>query len=104
VKLSTPCLICGRLTRSGPRCRAHTLSTWPKSNDYGSDWRRVRDAYIAQHRMCEWPGCLRLADEVDHVISIRKDPSRRLDPSNLRSLCLHHHRGVTARASNRKGR
>lgn len=95
-----PCLICG-LPARGSRCPAHARpSRWPESDAYGSDWRKVRDRYIAEHPTCAWPGCGQPAEEVDHITPIRVDPSRRLDPTNLRSLCAHHHRGVTARASN----
>jgi 5-methylcytosine-specific restriction endonuclease McrA len=100
-RLSVPCLVCGSPTRCGSRCPAHARpSRWPKSGAYDHAWRRLRDSFIAEHPRCEWPGCSSPADEVDHVVSVRVDPSRRLDPTNLRSLCRPHHRAVTARASN----
>jgi 5-methylcytosine-specific restriction enzyme A len=90
---------CPGKTLGGPRCQAHTVSRWAPtpSGSYGSNWRRVRGAYIAEHRTCEWPGCTSPAVEVDHIIRVRVDPSRRLDPTNLRALCLHHHRSRSAR-------
>jgi 5-methylcytosine-specific restriction endonuclease McrA len=81
----------------GARCPVHRTSRWTPSNDYGSDWRRLRDAYIREHRGCEWPGCHAPSAEVDHVARVKVDPSRRLDPTNLRALCLHHHRSRTGR-------
>jgi len=69
---------------------------------YDSAWTKVRNAFIRDHPSCQWPGCGARADEVDHVVPVRVDPSRRLDVTNLRSLCLHHHRSVSARASNRR--
>jgi 5-methylcytosine-specific restriction enzyme A len=95
---------CPERTWYGSRCPAHTRSRWPDSGDtYRGGWRKLRDAYIREHPTCQWPGCGAQADEVDHVVPVRVDPSRRLDASNLRSLCLHHHRSITARASNGKG-
>jgi 5-methylcytosine-specific restriction endonuclease McrA len=73
------------------------VSRWEPSGDYGADWREVRDAYIGQHPICEWPGCAVASHEVDHIIRVKVDPSRRLDPENLRALCLHHHRSRTGR-------
>jgi 5-methylcytosine-specific restriction enzyme A len=81
----------------GARCPAHRRSRWAPSTGYGWDWRRVRDAYIREHPTCEWPGCSALAEEVDHIIRVKVDPSLRLDPTNLRALCLRHHRSRTGR-------
>ena len=103
-----PCLGPGpfHLSEPGqPRCAVHAKSKWPKSGGiYDTAWRRLRNAYIAQHRFCEARNCLLAAAEVDHIVSVGEDPSRRLDPTNLQSLCLHHHRAKTARASNRRDR
>jgi 5-methylcytosine-specific restriction endonuclease McrA len=88
---------CPRKALGGVRCPAHRRSRWIPASGYGSDWRQVRNAYIRQHPQCDWPGCPRPADEVDHVVSVRVDPSRRLDPTNLRALCLKHHRSRTGR-------
>jgi 5-methylcytosine-specific restriction protein A len=103
-----PCIVvgCPRLSiRGKPRCSVHASSKWPKSGStYDSAWRRLRNTYIAQHPQCEWAGCHERSDEVDHIVSVRTDSSRRLDPTNLQALCLHHHRAKTARASNRRDR
>jgi 5-methylcytosine-specific restriction endonuclease McrA len=36
--------------------------------------------------------------EVDHIVEVRVDPSRRLDPLNLRALCGRCHRQRTGRS------
>lgn len=41
--------------------------------------------------MCERMGKLIVANVVDHIVPVRVDPTRRLDPSNLQSLCTSHH-------------
>jgi 5-methylcytosine-specific restriction enzyme A len=103
-----PCIVagCHRLSiRGESRCPNHAKSKWPKrAGIYDSAWRRLRNSYIATHRYCQARNCLLPAAEVDHIVSVRDDPSRRLDPTNLQSLCLHHHRAKTARASNRRDR
>ena len=81
----------------GARCPVHRRSRWTASAGYGSDWRSLRDAYIRQHPICEWPGCPAPSEEVDHIVRVKVDPSRRLDTSNLRALCVQHHRSRTGR-------
>ncbi len=58
---------------------------------YDEDWRKLRNWYICQHPMCCVPGCDRPADEIDHIVPIEKAPERRLDATNLQSLCKSHH-------------
>lgn len=103
MSLPRPCLEpgCPQVARSGSRCEIHTRSRWPASNDYDAAWSRLSRWYRDVHPRCEWPGCTAPSAECDHVVPIRVDPSRRLDVSNLRALCVPHHRAVTARASNR---
>jgi len=44
---------------------------------------------------CYQDGVIRKADVVDHIVELRDDWSRRLDESNLRSLCHRHHQRKT---------
>jgi 5-methylcytosine-specific restriction enzyme A len=88
---------CPRKAVGGGRCPEHHVSRWAPSQDYGRDWRKLRDAYIARHPWCEWPGCGSASAEVDHIVQVKLDPTRRLDPTNLRALCLRHHRSRTGR-------
>jgi 5-methylcytosine-specific restriction protein A len=87
-------------------CAAHKpKSRWPKSaGHYDGSWREVRNGYLERHRNCECLGCTAPAQEVDHIVPIRLDPRRRLDPTNLRALCVHHHRSRSAHDSNRTER
>jgi len=67
---------------------------------YDAAWRRLRDAYVAEHPECEdclLRGLHTPAREVDHVIPFQGlgDPLR-LDKRNLRSLCRRHHARKTA--------
>ena len=50
---------------------------------------------------CEALGRAVLAKVADHVIPIAVDPTRRLDPSNLQSLCEPHHNSDKQREDRR---
>lgn len=63
-------------------------------------WQNLSFQYRLTHPICE--ECLKLglavkADVVDHVIEIKDNWSKRLDESNLSSLCHHHHAIKTKR-------
>ncbi|WP_184259467.1 HNH endonuclease [Granulicella mallensis] len=98
---------CSELTLSG-YCEKHSTTDnlykydnhrgSATSRGYDADWRRVRllalqrDKFICQH-------CLPRpvpAEEVHHEIPINTDPSRRLDLTNLTSLCKTCHSRITA--------
>jgi 5-methylcytosine-specific restriction endonuclease McrA len=66
-----------------------------QARGYDSDWYRLRNAYIAAHPCCCMCGAP--ADDIDHIESIREHPELRLEWSNLRALCRHHHSQRTAR-------
>ena len=68
------------------------------SRGYDADWQRLRRDFLAVHPMCvacAAEAIVEPATDVDHVIPVRQAPSRRLDPSNLQSLCGRHHRAKT---------
>lgn len=53
-------------------------------------WRKLSYSYRLAHPLCERcqaNGLYVQADVVDHIVPIRVDWSRRLDESNLQSLC-----------------
>jgi len=54
-----------------------------------SQWRTVRNAHIESHPNCIV--CGRNADQVHHAIPFSRDPSKELDPDNLRSMCSKCH-------------
>ncbi len=54
-------------------------------HDYEGAWPGLR----AQSPRCTW--CGGAGNEVDHIVPIIDAPSRRLDPSNLQTLCKSCH-------------
>jgi 5-methylcytosine-specific restriction protein A len=71
---------------------------------YDVDWRAVRKQHLAEEPYCR--ACMQLGREtiaamVDHIQTIRDAPERRLDPSNLQSLCYPCHNAKTQRERRR---
>jgi 5-methylcytosine-specific restriction endonuclease McrA len=90
----------GQVRYASERERKATLDRRRPSRQargYDAAWFAVRNAYVAVHPFCCVPGCGAPADEVDHIASIRDRPDLRLEWSNLRALCRHHHSQRTAR-------
>lgn len=103
-----PCrrLGCPELTHDG-FCDAHKQHRWDNdryrgtsaSRGYDSEWKRVRvlalkrDKYLCQH--CLAAGFVTPAKDVDHIVPLNIAPERRLDLSNLQSLCRPCHRAKT---------
>jgi len=71
------------------RKRDDRAPAWKRG--YDDKWYKLRQWHISQHPMCIVPGCNRAADEVDHIVPISEAPERRLDATNLQSLCKSHH-------------
>lgn len=70
------------------------------SRGYDRKWRKLRNRHLAEHplcRICEAENRVTAATEVDHIEPISRSPERRLDPTNLQSLCHPHHVAKTAR-------
>lgn len=68
-------------------------------------WRDMSYIYRLNNPVCEQ--CIELgiaakADVVDHIIEIKDDWSRRLDDSNLKSLCHQHHEIKTRRERDKR--
>jgi hypothetical protein len=61
---------------------------------YDRAWQRLRDAFLIENPFCF--ACDAFAVLVDHKTPIVVDPSRRLDPLNLRSCCTDCHAAITA--------
>lgn len=103
---------CGRAVPHGETCPcrpARTKATRQaydgtrgsaRARGYDSTWERLRAAHLSDSPLCVH--CLAedetvtVADDVDHIVPIAVDPSRRLDPDNLQSLCRRHHNLKTA--------
>jgi 5-methylcytosine-specific restriction protein A len=62
---------------------------------YGREWQQIRAAHLAAHPVCEESGCRRLAEEVHHIVPLRKGGTN--DASNLMALCKHCHSRRTCR-------
>ncbi len=82
-----------------PRSKSRKL----QNRGYDRDWYALR-AKLLPGKRCVAPGCGKAAAELDHIVSIREDPGRRLDPTNLRPLCKRCHSRRTAREQIHKGR
>lgn len=85
------CARCGRHAQPRQPCACRPAwegSTHPSGND--RRWQRTRDQQIRDHPHCQWPGCPRLADTVDHIKPLAEGGDR-YDRSNLQSLCDPHH-------------
>ena len=58
-------------------------------------WRQLAQDQLRREplcRHCAEKGFTRAAEEVDHIVGVRKDPSKAFDISNLQSLCRPCHR------------
>ena len=69
----------------------------PTERGYDKHWWPLRAAFLQAHPICSVVGCGRLAQEVDHIMSIRERPALRLAWSNLRAMCKSCHSRRTAR-------
>jgi 5-methylcytosine-specific restriction endonuclease McrA len=68
---------------------------------YDREWRRLTAGFLTAHPYCSdcsEKGLTTPATVVGHVVSVWKDPSRRLDPTNWKPLC----RGCNARDAHRE--
>lgn len=85
-----------------PAARVHDHDSGRESaaaRGYDADWRRLRKRQLQLEplcRRCKADGLLTPATEVDHVVPIADAPGRRLDASNLQSLCHPCHSLKTA--------
>lgn len=67
---------------------------------YDAAWRKLRIDFLADNPLCgecQDEGIVRAAIIADHVVPISEAPERRLDRTNLRSMCKRHHDRHTAR-------
>lgn len=69
---------------------------------YGRSWKRIRDAYVAAHPLCE--ECLKErravpVEQVHHIIPLREGGTS--DFGNLISLCAECHARIHARRGDR---
>lgn len=60
---------------------------------YDARWSRLRRAHLEEHPFCV--KCTAFGEIVDHIVPIADAPDRRLDPDNLRTLCVPCHNTIT---------
>ena len=69
---------------------------------YGRAWKRIRDAYIEAHPLCErceQAGQIVPAEEVHHILPLSRGGTHARD--NLMALCSSCHSTITAREGGR---
>lgn len=96
---SAPPRACARCGKPAPKNKPCTCRpAWEGSTHPGGhDDRRMAGsmaAYRRQHPTCQHPGCLRLADHVDHITPLAEGGDR-YAWSNYQSLCEGHHKTKT---------
>ena len=101
---------CPTLCNGTTRCPEHTVKrTRPKTEHdakasafYNSTvWRRLSRSHHTRHPLCvscHAKGRTVVADVADHIVEIRDNWARRLDPKNLQSLCHQCHATKTQKA------
>ena len=73
---------------------------------YDRDWFNLRRLHLIAFPACAVAGCATPFDRpnVHHKVTVRDAPERRLDPSNLQTLCQAHHSAHTSSAHSWNGR
>jgi 5-methylcytosine-specific restriction protein A len=82
-----------------PRVRTDPSRSGAPSRLYDRRWSKLRRAHLRASPLCvacEREGAVKAADLVDHIVPVKVAPERRLDPTNIQSLCTHHHHLKTA--------
>ncbi|MFD1341459.1 HNH endonuclease [Litorisediminicola beolgyonensis] len=105
---------CGDIVAPGSRCTCQAARDRERkarfdakrpsaaARGYDTDWRKLRARHLANYPACV--RCGKPATDVDHIIPRRLAPERRLDPTNLQSLCKSHHSGAKQREERRHSR
>ena len=60
---------------------------------YDAAWRKLRRQHLARQPTCV--RCGALGQHIHHKVTVKKAPHRRLDPTNLETLCQPCHNRVT---------
>jgi 5-methylcytosine-specific restriction endonuclease McrA len=101
VRAPRVCGHCGGVHKSGERCpkaaaaarerkaRHDAQRPTARERGYDSEWEKARREYLAAYPSCR--RCGGRATVVDHVVSIRTAPHRRLDRTNFQALCTPCH-------------
>ena len=79
-----------------PRVQRERWRGSARERGYTSEWDKLRDRYFRANpncEECERRGFICPADVVDHMEPVTVNGDRRLDETNLDSLCHDHHNG-----------
>lgn len=99
---------CGGRAKRGGRC-GRCLTDYERGRGtaaergYDAEWQALAAEHLALHPWCS-DGCGLRATDVDHIVSIRVAPHRRLDPTNLRSYAHGCHSRKTVKEDGGFGR
>jgi 5-methylcytosine-specific restriction endonuclease McrA len=55
-------------------------------------YRRLRRQILARKPLCAYPGCIRIATTLDHIIAVALGGGN--EPSNLRPMCRKHNQDL----------
>ena len=105
---TAPGRVCNRCCKTIPagqkRCQCRPAWEGSSYGNSGTDrrQRRIRAQQLAEHPICQWPGCTELAVTADHIRNLAAGGAK-YDRTNYQSLCDEHHRRKTA-AEARAGR
>lgn len=103
VRAPRVCGNCGSAHSKGERCPvaaarhaerkavADAKRPGARLRGYDREWEKLRADFLAANPSCR---CGARASLVDHKTPIRAAPHRRLDPTNLQSLCTPCHSGA----------
>lgn len=99
-KPAVVCAQCGRTscTEHGRKLRDKERGT-RQQRGYDAQWQKLRLIVLAEEplcRFCKEEGRTTAATDVDHIEPISSAPHKRLERSNLRSLCHECHSRHTA--------
>ena len=86
----TRCIACEKKYREAYNSKRGTAS----ARGYGSEWRKIREAFLLAKPWCEVEGCRELATEAHHRKRLRDGGTHH--PSNLVALCKSHHSQLSA--------
>jgi 5-methylcytosine-specific restriction protein A len=90
----------GQRTKAQRKADADRNRGTSAQRGYDAVWRRLRRMHLNSNPLCvfHWRlGVPVVATVVDHIESIQEAPERRLDPTNLQSLCKPCHDKVRQR-------
>jgi len=97
------CGHCGGVHQTGERCpkaialdgarkaRHDAKRPSARARGYDGEWEKARADFLAVYPSCRH--CGQKAALVDHIVSIRLAPHRRLDRTNFQALCTPCHSG-----------